>query len=132
MRYLVLLALPYALPFTLGCSTEPLVCATILHTETAYLANSTGQPLAGISVTDTVRRTGAVLHLSAGLDTLPADSTRVIPVFPDTLSAELAPRGDDVVVVVTADNHVTSGVYRFFFNGCSVERLAGPDTLILR
>jgi len=80
-----------------------------------------------------IRRGRAVLPIFAGPgDTLPPDSTGVISIFPDTLSGMLAPEGDDVTVVVSAENSVASGVYRMFFNGCSVQTLAGPDTLFLK
>jgi len=133
MRYLLLLFLASGLPLAAGCSTEPTVCPSVLALVTTNLANQTGQPLTGLSVRDTVRRTGAVLPVFANSSALlPVDSTRLVPIFPDTLGGTLAAAGDEVIVVITADGRLASGVYRLAFNGCFVQRLAGPDTLVLR
>jgi hypothetical protein len=133
MRGFLLLCLAGIVAFLGGCSTEePRVCAQMLELTTANVANRTGQPLTGLSVTDTVHRTGAVLHVLAGsADTLPVDSTRVVPIFPDSLRGTLRMGGDDVMVVVTADGRLASSVYRLAFDGCFVQRLAGPDTLVI-
>jgi hypothetical protein len=127
------LLLAGTLPFLGGCSTEEPICAQMLELPATYLTNHTGEALIGLSVTDTVHRTGAVLHVVAGSpDTLSVDSTRVVPIFPDSLRGTLRKGGDDVVVVVSADGRSASAVYRLSFDGCFVHRLAGPDTLVIR
>jgi hypothetical protein len=133
MRKLLLLPLLCSLVLEIGCGTEPSACAAVLTNVTAYVANRTAQPLSVSSVTDTIRRTREVLHVVvSATDTLPVGSTGVVPVFPDTLSETLAAFGDDVIVVVTADSRFATGVYRLARHGCSVERLAGPDTLVFQ
>ena len=133
MRGRLLLCLGGTLAFLGGCGTqEPIACAQLLELVVGKVANRSGQPLIGLSVTDTVHRTGAVLHILSGSpDTLAVDSTRVVPIFPDSLRGTLAPFGDDVTVVVTADARLASAVYRFAFDGCFIQTLAGPDTLVI-
>jgi hypothetical protein len=116
-----------------GCSTEPHACASVITAVTASIVNATGQPLSGLSVTDTVPRTGEVLHVSSGspADTLSPNGIRRLPIFKDTFKGALAPAGDEVIVVVTADGRSTSGRYQFAFDGCFVQKLAGPDTLLV-
>ena len=134
MRGFLLLCLVGTLTFVGGCSTEePRACAQLLELVAANVANHSGQPLIGLSVTDTVHRTRAVLPVLIGsADTLPVDSTRVVPIFPDSLRSTLAPFGDDVIVVVSANGRSASAVYRLAFDGCFVQKLAGPDTLVFR
>ena len=133
MRKILFLTLASSLVLVMGCSTEPHACAAVLTIVTANVTNRTGQSLADLSVTDTLRRIGAVLHILTSFpDTLPADSTRVVPIFPDTLSGLLEAAGDDVIVAVTADDRSASAVYRLGFDGCFVQKLAGPDTLVMQ
>jgi hypothetical protein len=116
-----------------GCSTEPRSCASVITAVTASIVNATSQPLSGLSVTDTVSRTGAVLQVSSGspADTLSPNGVRRLPIFKDTFKEALAPAGDEVIVVVTADGRSAIGRYRFAFDGCFVQKLAGPDTLLV-
>jgi hypothetical protein len=134
LRYLLLLPLVCSLSPVIGCS-EPQACDAMVHPVTAFVANRSGQPLSMLTVTDTLRRTGAVFQVVApSSETLLPDSTRVAPIFPDTLSEVLdEPFGDNVIVVVTAESRSTSAVYRLIHDVCSsVRRVAGPDTLVLR
>jgi hypothetical protein len=52
-------------------------------------------------------------------------------VYSDDFLHEVRPGGDDVTVVVSAGGHSNSGVFRFGSNGCHVEKIAGPDSLII-
>jgi hypothetical protein len=116
-----------------GCGTEPVFYPDEVVVLTATVVNGVGQPLAGLSVTDTVSRTGEILHVSAGSPStdLPADGSQATTIFSDAFIQAIMPTGDDVVVAVTAGGHSGSGRYRFGANGCHVQRLAGPDTLVV-
>jgi hypothetical protein len=100
---------------------------------TAAVVNSAGQPLAGLSVTDTVLRTGAVLDVTASLPatSLPADGLRSLMIFNDSFIEAVLPAGDEVVVVVTAGGRSGTGRYSFGSDGCHVQKLAGPDSLVV-
>jgi len=113
-----------------GCSSseEPVICAQDLQAITATVVNQVGQPLDGIQVTDTVRRTGAVLLVVDQTGSLPA-SGGVIPVFTNAFLRDVRPEGDEVVVVVSAGGHSGTGLFRFAPRRCEVQKLAGPDSL---
>ena len=65
-------------------------------------------------------------------DTLAANEIRLAPIFPNASRGGLAPGGDDVIVVVTTDRRSVSNRYRLAFDGCFVQKLVGPDTLVVR
>jgi citrate lyase gamma subunit len=128
-RIFVVLALAGTLSH---CDTDILVCSAELVAIHITIVNQVGQPLDGLQVADTVRRTGKVLDLS------PAASPVIVPaeggaaaVFSDDFLHEVRSGGDEVIVVVTAGGHSSSGVFRFGSNGCHVEKIAGPDSLII-
>jgi len=114
------------------CNTDILFCTDELLAIHITIVNQVGQPLDGLQVADTVRRTGKVLDLS------PAASRVVVPaeggsaaVFSDDFLHEVRSGGDEVIVGVSAGGHSTSGVFRFGSKGCHVEKIAGPDSLII-
>jgi hypothetical protein len=116
-----------------GCSTQPLVCTAEFASLTATVGNGTGQPLPGLSVTDTVRRTGAVLQVTVGSPStdLPLDGFATVVIFSDAFLDAVRPTGDDVVVSVAADGHSGGATYRFGTDGCHVRKLAGPDSVVV-
>ena len=117
-----------------GCGTDPLVlCSDQLVALTAAVVNDTGQPLTGLSVTDTVLRTGAVLEVTADSppSNLPAVGLPATMIFSDEFREAIHATGDEVVVVVSAEGHSGSGRYQFGSDGCHVQKLAGPDTLVV-
>jgi hypothetical protein len=120
-------------PAMTGCGTDPFVCSDELVALTAAVVHGTGQPLTGLSVTDTVLRTGAVLEVTAGLppSDLPAAGLPVTMIFSDEFREAILAVGDEVIVVVTAGGHSGSGRYQFGSDGCHVQKLAGPDTLVV-
>ena len=98
-----------------GCdSTDPHICAVPAAALTISVRNGTGQALGGLTVTDTVRRSGAVLNIvSAAMpDTLPVAGLDYLTVATNEMDPPFRPTGDDVAVVVAADGHVGTGVYR--------------------
>jgi hypothetical protein len=113
-----------------GCGSDKLVaCAEDIETITATVVNQVGQPLAGLEVTATVRRTGTVLTLTQSpVQELPSAGGSVM-VFSDEFQRNIRPGGEDVSVVVTAGGHSGSGLFRFGSNGCHVQKLSGPDSL---
>jgi hypothetical protein len=74
-----------------GCGTEPHACTAVFVAVTATIVNAAGQPLSGVSITDTVRRTGAVLDLTAGS---PSTSPGIVTIFSDAFLQAVAPAGD--------------------------------------
>jgi hypothetical protein len=112
----------------LGGCTEPPECTLEFRIFTAAVVDSTGQPLSGVTVTDTVPRTGAVLDVTGSLASLHFDG---VPIFCDGFQQEIAPAGDDVIVVATAGGRSGRANYRFGADGCHVRKLAGPDTVVV-
>jgi hypothetical protein len=117
-----------------GCATEPVFCADVLTAVTVTVRNGAGQSLGDLTVTDTVRRSGAVLHLVGGApgDTLPAAGVDHLPIATNEFRDAFLRAGDEVVVVVAAGGRAGSGLYRLASDGCFVTKLAGPDTLTVR
>lgn len=116
-----------------GCGTEPRVCAEALQALTVPLLNRTDHSLRDFQVTDTVRRTGAVLHLTpTTASALSAQEVGQVTIFTNALRDELSLAGDEVTVVVAADSHAVAGEFRLASDGCFVRRLAGPSTLVVR
>jgi hypothetical protein len=111
-----------------GCGTQPLVCTAVFAAITATVVDGAGQPLNGVSVTDTVRRTGAVLDVTGGS---PSTSPGAVIIFSDAFLGAVVPAGDEVIVVAGAGGRAGSGNYRFGSDGCHVLKLAGPDTLVV-
>ncbi len=116
-----------------GCGTDPGICLPNFEELHVAVVNATGQSLAGIGVTDTVLRSGAVLEVAALLppDNLPAEGLPGVVIFSDEFIGEILPLGDEVAVVLKAGGHQASGRYRFGSNGCHVHKIAGPDTLVV-
>jgi hypothetical protein len=114
-----------------GCDSETVACTANIETITATVVNQVGGTLAGLEVTDTVRRTGTVLTLTQPpLEDLPSEGATVM-VFSDELQQNIRPGGEDVAVVVSAGGHWGSGLFRFGTNGCHVQKISGPDQLIV-
>ena len=111
-----------------SCGTEPRACTAVFVGLSATVVDAAGQPLSGVSITDTVRRTGAVLDVTAGS---PSTSPGTVIIFSDAFLQAVAPAGDDVIVVATVGERAGSGAYRFGSDGCHVLKLAGPDTLVV-
>jgi hypothetical protein len=112
------------------CNSDILICSADAEAIQITIVNQIGQPLDGLQVVDTVRRTGRVLALPPAAAPLgvPAEGGPTA-VFTDDFLHDVRPGGDDVVVVVSAGGHSTSGTFRFGSNGCHVEKLSGPDSL---
>lgn len=61
---------------------------------------------------------------------MPAHDVGRVELISDAFRNAIAPDGDDVVVVRAGDR---TGSGRYRFGGiCHVEKLAGPDTLVVR
>jgi hypothetical protein len=117
-----------------GCgTTEPVLCGVPEAAITVSVRNGAGQALGGLTVTDTVRRSGAVVKIVIAVpDTLPETGLARVPIATNEMSESFRQAGDDVVVVVAAAGRVGTGLYRLASDGCSVTKLAGPDTLTVR
>ena len=111
-----------------GCGTDALVCTAVFVAIPATVVNGAGQALSGVSVTDTVRRTGAVLNVTNGSSAL---SPGTVVIFSDVFLNAIMPLGDEVIVVAAVGGHTGNAAYRFGSDGCHVRKLAGPDTLVV-
>jgi hypothetical protein len=116
-----------------GCGTDPVVCTDEFVAVTAAVVNGTGQALTGLRVHDTVVRTGAIVDITAQTPPgdLPAEGLPAVPIFTDAFKNAIRPAGDAVSVVVSAGDHSASARYEFGTDGCHVQKLAGPDTLVV-
>lgn len=114
-------------PMLSGCGTDPIVCTASFETITAVAVDGAGQPLSDVTVTDTVRRTGAVLNVTANTPSIGPGVT----IFSDGFLQTVRASGDEVIVVATAAGRSGSADYRFGSDGCHVRKLAGPDTLVI-
>jgi hypothetical protein len=115
-----------------GCGTDPTVCTGEFVAVTAAVVNRTGQALAGLRVHDTVVRTGAIIHITpTPLGDLPAEGPSAVPIFTDEFKDAIRPGGDVVSVVVSAGERSANARYEFGTDGCHVQKLEGPDTLVV-
>jgi hypothetical protein len=114
-----------------GCGPEMLACTQNIEAISATIVNQVGQTLPGLEVTDTVRRTGTVLTMTEPpLQDLPSEGATVM-VFSDDFQKNIRPGGEDVAVMISAGGHSVSSLFRFGSDGCHVQKLAGPDSLIV-
>jgi hypothetical protein len=115
-----------------GCGTDPVSCTDEFVAVTAAV-NGTGQALTDLRVHDTVIRTGAIIDITAQTPAgdLPAEGLATVPIFTDAFRNEIRPTGDAVSVVVSAGARSASARYEFGTDGCHVQKLEGPDTLVL-
>jgi hypothetical protein len=116
-----------------GCSTDPLVCTDEFVAVTAAIVNRTGQAFPSLAVRDTVLRMELVLDISAEHPpgALPTDGVPAAIIFSDAFKDAIRSTGEAVAVVVTAGGHSASARYEFGTDGCHVQKLAGPDTLVV-
>src|SRR6476660_152862 len=98
IQYLRLLSTT-GLCLALGACTEPTACTLSFAAVAATVIDSVGQPLSDVTVIDTVRRTGAVLHVT---DNFPSMSPGQVIIFSDAFVQAVGPIGDEVIVVVTS------------------------------
>jgi hypothetical protein len=126
MDFRIFMAIGLSVSLT-GCGSEQLMGCAGLQAITATVVNPVGQPLDALQVTDTIRRTGAVLPVSSS-GGLPAEASSVL-IFSDDFKESIRRGGDEVVVVVSAGGHSAAGLYRFGSDGCHVQKLSGPDSL---
>jgi len=111
-----------------GCNTEPGVCTRDFRTITAAVVDGAGQPRNDVTAVDTVRRTGAVLDVTA---ISPSIAPGFVVVFSDAFLQAVARSGDQVIVVATSGDQSSQATYLFGSDGCHVRKLAGPDTLVV-
>jgi hypothetical protein len=115
-----------------ACDTEPEACLPNFATVTVAVVNTTGDTLAPLNVSDTVVSTGVVLQLSPIAAGLPPEGLPEVPIFTDAFIDEVSRTGDAVVVGITAGDHTASESYRFRFDGCHVQKMTGPTTILMK
>jgi hypothetical protein len=112
-----------------GCiqQTAPVACTALFAYITVAARDSGGSPVTGLTITDTVRRTGLAFTIQQSLS--PAPGTYVV--FDDNSLARIRSGGDSVRVAGT--NGTMGFVADFLFDapdGCHVRKVSGPDTVV--
>jgi hypothetical protein len=113
----------------IGCDTGPSVCTASFAMITATIVDGSGQAVSGVSVRDTVGRTGRILDVQQ--ENLGTFDPGIAIIFTDAFVSVIRRGGDNVTTVVTADGLIGSAEYRFGSDGCHVRKLGGPDTILV-
>jgi hypothetical protein len=112
-----------------GCETGPSICTASFAMITATIVDGNGQTVTGVSVRDTVGRTGRILDVQQ--ENPGTFDPGIAIIFTDAFITAIRRGGDDVTTVVTADGLIGSAEYRFGSDGCHVRKLGGPDTIVV-
>jgi hypothetical protein len=114
----------------LGCdqqSTE--VCTAMFAVSTVTVVDAGSAPAAGATVTTTLVRTGETLTPTTLMDFV----TGVYPILDDGAIPRLRPSGDSIRVRAHQGAASAEAIYRFEIpGGCHIEKISGPDTLVLQ
>jgi len=109
-----------------GAADQPTVCTALFAYVSLTVRDRSGAPVTGLSISDTVRRTGKAFNVS---QTLPLAAGTYV-VFDDSYAADIRDTGDSVRVA-GASGTVSFAVDLLLAvpGGCHVQKLAGPDTV---
>ena len=109
-----------------GADQPPTVCTALFAYVTLKVNDSNGLPVSGLSISDTVRRTGQGFSVPQSLGLAPGTYV----VFDDNSTSRVRSGGDSVRVAGTKGT--TGFVADFFFDvpgGCHVRKVVGPDSV---
>jgi hypothetical protein len=122
LSLLALLALP-------GCDQQSTaVCTALFAVATVTVVDSLQAPATTATVTSTLLRTGETLTPTTIMDF----TVGVYPIVDDGAVGKLRTSGDSIRVRVVQGAAAAETVYRIDVpGGCHVERVGGPDTLVL-
>ncbi len=115
-----------------GCSSTPsgpYLCTDIYAYITAIAVDSTGQPVSGLAIRDSVPRTGTAWDETQE----PVLTPGSVVIFSDGDQQRVSRTRTEPVMVL---GHGTAGSfsasYVFDATGCHVGRVSGPDTVAVR
>lgn len=113
----------------LGCDQQSeAVCTALFAVATVTVVDSTAAPAAAATVTSTLIRTGETLTPTTVMDFV----TGVYPILDDGAVPKLQSAGDSIRVHAAQGSATAEAIYRFTVpGGCHIERVSGPDTLVL-
>jgi hypothetical protein len=113
-----------------GCSSDSqAACTTLFATSGVVVLDSVGAPVSGIVVTDTVVRTGhslVIAQFPTGI--LDGHAT----VFTDAEQGDVLASGDAVVATGTLGVRSFRASFVFGSDGCHLQKISGPDTVVVR
>ena len=112
----------------IGCGDQPApgVCTALFAEIPLTVVDSSGLPVAGLAISDSVPRTGR----SFAVPQFPPVGAGAYVVFDDNFRDQIRVSGDSVIVRGSGTRHFTQG-FRFDVpSGCHVRKVAGPDTVI--
>lgn len=113
-----------------GCDEAARVmCSDELRTVRIAAVDSTGAAVAGAFETSTLIRTGQVLPITAIMDPVPGHYV----ILDDGDIPHLHPGGDSIAVSLVLGEASAGATYHFDVpNGCHINKVSGPDTLVVR
>lgn len=114
-----------------ACSSPDsgLVCTASFAYLTAIAVDSTGAPVAGLLVSDSVLRTGKRFDIGQ-LNGMGTAGTMVI--WDDNHLTSVRQSGDSVRVTGSTTTRGFDATFEFGSDGCHVRKLSGPDTVVVR
>ena len=114
----------------IGCGTEPTLCTSELRAITIVVRTADGSPVPGLTILDTVLRTGEGFEVPQGGGGAPQQLHRI---FDDSFLPRIRPTGDSVRVT-GVEGATPRFAADFAFDapgGCHVRKVAGPDTVTI-
>jgi hypothetical protein len=123
-------SLPLAVAGLLGACDQQAgpVCTALFAVATVTVVDSLQAPATTATVTTTLLRTGETLTPTTIMDF----ALGVYPILDDGARSKLRTSGDSIRVRVVQGAAAAETVYRIDVpGGCHVERVGGPDTLVL-
>jgi len=113
----------------LGCEQQSeAVCTAMFAVATVTVVDASSGPAAAATVTTTLVRTGETITPGTVMDFV----TGVYPILDDGAIPRLHPAGDSIRVRAVQGNASAESGFRFEVpDGCHIQRVSGPDTLVL-
>jgi hypothetical protein len=111
-----------------GCQgTEPFLCPAMVASYSVAVVDADTVAVTGASLTAVLDRTGRTLTPYPPVEIRPGNYV----VVDDHSKTSFRSRSDQVHATVVVGPKSVTGVFAFRFNGCSVAKVSGPDTLVL-